>query len=258
VELDFRALFNETSYNFIESLPKHPFIRKRLNDNYFVVHEDYYRPGTYIQGPHCGARRGPGRSEIELSDRTFAGLLGHAVGGKVIAPGMFFCEMMVEACGGCPTTIVDLEFKNMLAVPLTKLGHPSSIVRISAGGKDERGETFRVTSFPSREKRGEQSLTVEHCVGTVIKDCITLDDTGVIDRNLIPGGHGLMSRLEGLKDIGPDGLVKLDQRHVDILAATKERFYGIICIEGLVSHSLGSDIIESHLECLFPLVVKPC
>ena len=235
VEVDFHALYNKCRYNFIESLPKHPFIRKRLNENYFVVHEDYHRPGTYMQGPYCGARRGPLMSELELSDRTCANMLGHAVGGKSIAPGMFFCEMMIEASGGCPATLVDVEFKNMLVVPMTKTGQSPSMVRITAGETDERGQAYKVTSFPSREKRGEKCLTVEHCVGKVIRGGLPFDDEGGIGNTLVPGGYGLMSRLDNLQDIGQDGLDQLNEKHSDVLAATRERFYGTVCVEGLVS-----------------------
>lgn len=234
MDVDLKALYNEP-FNFTEDLPKHPFIRKRLNENYFVVRDEYHRTGTYQQGPYCGAKRGPRVVEVEVSDRTFGQMLGHAIGGKSIVPGAFWTELAIEAFGGCRISLVDVEFKNMLAVPSTKAGQFPAIVRLTADSEDERGLAFNMTSLPSREKRGEKPIVVEHCTGRAIRGALHLDENGAITKGLVPGDHGLMVRLEGLCDIGADALLRLEHGHCELLAQTKEKFYGTICIEGLVS-----------------------
>lgn len=71
----------------------------------------------FSSGPVAGFRRlFDGAFVTEVSDRTYPKMCDHVMGGKTIIPGTFFVEMALEAAGGLPITITNVEYKAMLRV----------------------------------------------------------------------------------------------------------------------------------------------
>jgi acyl transferase domain-containing protein len=121
LELDMRPLVPPpSSYTLAEGLPPHPFIRRPLLEPATTFGTEEARPGSYAAGPTAGARIGEGHTRVEVSDRTCPHLLEHKIDGKGVVPGAFFLEMVVEAAGGLPLTLADVEFKSMLSVPMVR------------------------------------------------------------------------------------------------------------------------------------------
>lgn len=57
----------------------------------------------------------------QVSDRTYKSMCDHIMGGKRIIPGSFFSEMALEAGGGLPLTITNVEYRSMLRVSVRPL-----------------------------------------------------------------------------------------------------------------------------------------
>lgn len=135
-------------------MPKHPFIKKPLYDVVPTMRYDM-RFGQFHDGPVAGKQRQfDGTFIVEVSDRTFKGMLDHKVrwwtgsctshhrtrltyvwappharthqnkqmGGKTIVPGMFFVEQALEASHTFPVTLANVEFKSMLRIPVASKG----------------------------------------------------------------------------------------------------------------------------------------
>lgn len=50
-------------------------------------------------------------NQPQVSDRTYAVMCEHVMGGKHILPGSFFLEFALEAAGGLPVTLTNVEYK---------------------------------------------------------------------------------------------------------------------------------------------------
>lgn len=54
--MDLKPYYCHRGYNFLETLPKHPFIKKRIRDA-FPVRQLDKRNGVFIDGPIAGFQR---------------------------------------------------------------------------------------------------------------------------------------------------------------------------------------------------------
>jgi hypothetical protein len=180
----------------------------------------------------------------------------HVMGGQTIIPGSFFLEMALEAAGGLPVTITNIEYKGMLRIPLASKGEQPLYTYLTIN-EDEDGEAqrFAIRSCPTRDKYKESPPVVEHCVGRIVpesrqtlletvEDPVTKEKATRIKPGLRHEGFGHLAPLE-LKDLGKEGLAALVAAHEEDRFGSKERFYGNFCQEGVMEYKEAFQLIES-------------
>lgn len=144
-------------------------------------------------------------------------------------PGAFFVEMALEAAGGLPVTLTNLEFKQMLRIPLASKGETPLHAFLTTNA-DEDGEALRfaIRSCPVREKRGEELSIVEHCTGRIVPGSRqTLlepaEETCKQTRlGLRHDAFGYLAPMD-LQDVGKKGLQQLVAAHAEERFDCKER-----------------------------------
>lgn len=246
-ELDLEPWYAAMKYCFEEDMPKHPFIKKAFYEVLPTMRFDM-RFGQYHDGPVAGKQRFfDGAFLVEVSDRTFKGMLGHRMGGKTILPGMFFVEMALEASRTYPVTLANVEFKAMCRIPVASKGEIPSMIGLTFSDVKDDIRSFEVRSAPIRDKADEDPVYVTHCTGLAIKSKL-LEKDGSIYKGFKPEAYGIMGGLE-LQDIGEAGLKELIDVHSDCKHVSKEAFYGHYCVEGVMEWLNGFQLIQSaHLD----------
>ena len=78
-QCDFKPWYTDLGFRFEENMPKHPMIKKPLYEVFPVMRYDM-RFGQFHDGPVAGRQREfDGAFIVEVSDRTFKGMLDHKV-----------------------------------------------------------------------------------------------------------------------------------------------------------------------------------
>lgn len=111
--------------------------------------------------------------------------------------------------------------------------------------KEEQDDvrSFTIRSSPIRDKRDDPVTLVEHCTGYIVKhNHLTAD--GRLRGGFRPDTFGLLGGDLILEDVGKPGLEKLHAEHSEVLHATKEEFYGRICMENIMEYKDGFQLIE--------------
>lgn len=146
------------------------------------------------------------------------------MGGKTLIPGSFFLEMALEAAGGLPITITNIEYKSMLRIPMASKGElPVSTFLTMHEDEDGEAMRFSIGSCPVRDKLKERPPVLEHCSGRIVpesrqtlietvEDPVTKAKTTRIRQGLVHGAFGHLAPL-GLKDLGKEGIQRLVDAH---------------------------------------------
>lgn len=245
--VDLKPWYTELRYRFLERLPPHPYIKKRMHEQHPVLKNDM-RNGCYLNGPVAGFQKFfDGAFVSEVSDKTYKKMCDHKMGGQAILPGMFFVEMALEAAGGFPCTLTNVEFKSMLKIPMASQGDTGALLGLNFKEEQDGVKSFMVRSVPVREKFDEEPVFVEHCAGKVVPSEL-VDADGKIKTGFKPEAFGLMGGLE-LKDIGEDGLKNLIARHTQQEHGSKENFYGTHCVEGVMEYMESFQLVDTvHVD----------
>jgi hypothetical protein len=170
---------------------------------------------------------------VEVCERTTAWLKHHKLGGEMIAPGAFFTEMVLEAASGpehdtWPLTLVDVEYKAKLPIPRSTAGDYSAYVHLNLGDAvDGSTRAFSIKSCTSRWAVHERPMMLTHCTGHVVASSgmPLLSSEGEITEGPVPVGYGAIGTLSHLRDLGPEGLKQLQDRHTVVENDSRESFY---------------------------------
>jgi hypothetical protein len=191
---------------------------------------------SFCSGPVAAQKRLFGSTwAVEVCDRTAAWLKHHKMGGEVVAPGVFYTEMVLEAASGpahdtWPLTLVNVEYKAKLPIPRSSaVGEFAVYVHLTLSDASTEGNTraFTIQSCPSRWVPEESPTMLTHCTGHVMTSTSVplLSSDGIITDAPVPIAHGAMARLPHLRDIGPEGVKALRDRHTYVENDSKESFY---------------------------------
>jgi hypothetical protein len=130
--------------------------------------------------------------------------------------------------------------------PQVSQGHTPVAVecRLVPQGSDGWAD-FRVTSVPVRQKPDEDGSTMlEHCVGRVLKTPgASVEEAMAV--TLLPGSHGLMTRVDELRDLSAEEMADLHHRHSEMVYSSADSFYGSVNVEGLMEYGKSFRCVQS-------------